>query len=162
MSYYWHSIVFWRFLAGVTAAGLIAALLVLPSDSPSGPASSDRSAGGAGSNAASGATPSPTAVVTLVGDDDGLLANTEPTATPESTATPEPTSTPERTLPTVLAEALESLTPVGDAPVDQPDQSGATPTAEAVQAGDLDPDDVQALIAATRDEDWSVRWEAKR
>ena len=160
MNYYWHSIVFWRFLAGLMAAGLVVALLVLPSDSPLEPASSDRSTGDAGSNAASGATPSPTAVVTLVGDDDGLLANTEPTATPESTATPEPTSTPERTLPTVLAEALESLTPVGDAPVDQPDQSGATPTAEAVQPGDLDPDDVQALIAATRDEDWSVRWEA--
>ena len=120
MNYYWHSIVFWRFVAGVTAAGLVVALLVLPSDSPLGPASSDRPAGDAGSNVASGAAPSPTAVVTLVGDDDGLLANTEPTATPESTATPEPTATPERTPPPAPASCRESPTPGGASPVVPP------------------------------------------
>ena len=147
MNYYWHSIVFWRFLAGLMAAGLVVALIALPSESPLGPAESDGSSSEVVSTAVSGATLSPTPVITLVGDDDGLLANAEPTATPGPVAMVEPTGTPERTLPTVLAEALESLTPVGE--------PEATPT-----AGDGDPDDVQALIAATRDEDWSVRWDA--
>ena len=129
-------------LAGATTVSFIVALFALASQIPAGSSAPSGPAGDADLIAA----PNPTAIPTVtqtVNEEVGLAATAEPSAT-------------------AVLEQSTTLTAILGTPSEQSPDGGstATPGAEAVEAEVVQPDDVQALITATRDQDWSVRWDA--
>ncbi len=155
----------WAGISGTLLAALVVAVLVLPPDSPVSlttpgdtaiqiierPASVAETGSGATQPVTPEATPQPTTAVTA-------QPTPTPVPSPRPTAAPASTPTPTALTPSTPPDtATDASGPAEDASASSSTTSGTTISGDAAVQ---DETDVDALIAATNDPQWSVRWDA--